>query len=61
MYDEGDIVKTVDDLEEGDRFALKNGRVFEKGEKRRTRHRCTELKTGKSYLVSGSAEVLPTN
>ena len=60
MYDYGDLVKTVDDLDEGDRFTLKNGRVFEKGEKRRTRHRCIELASGKSYLVSGSAEVIST-
>ena len=60
MYDDGELVKTVDDLVEGDRFMLKNGRIFEKGEKRRTRHRCTELKTGKSYLVSGTAEVAQT-
>lgn len=60
MYDEGDIPKTVDDMELGQEFTLKNGRVFQKGERQRTRHRCVELKTGKNYLVSGSAEVVST-
>jgi hypothetical protein len=60
MYDDGDILKTVDDMELGQNFTLKNGRVFQKGERQRTRHKCIEITSGKNYLVSGSAEVVST-
>lgn len=60
MYDEGDIPKTVDDMESGQQFTLKNGRVFLKGERQRTRHKCVEISSGKNYLVSGAAEVVST-
>ncbi|MFA0962013.1 SprT-like domain-containing protein [Roseivirga sp. BDSF3-8] len=43
-------------LPRGTRFKL-NGRVFEKGLKRRTRVMCIEVKTGRNYLVSLSALV----
>ncbi len=59
MYDDGDIAKTVDDIALGQQFMLKNGRIFKKGEKQRTRHKCVELSSGKNYLVSGSAEAVP--
>jgi SprT protein len=38
-------------------FAIKDGRVFTKGPKQRTRHKCTEVATGKQYLFSGLYEV----
>lgn len=38
-------------------FKTHNGRVFKKGEKRRTRHECVEVKTGKTYLFNANAEV----
>jgi len=38
-------------------FKIHNGRVFKKGAKRRTRHECVEVKTGKTYLFNANAEV----
>ncbi|RAJ13485.1 SprT-like domain-containing protein [Olleya aquimaris] len=38
-------------------FKTHNGRVFKKGAKRRTRHECVELKSGKVYLFNANAEV----
>jgi SprT protein len=38
-------------------FKIHNGRVFKKGAKRRTRHECVEIKTGKTYLFNANAEV----
>ncbi|HVA99321.1 MAG TPA: SprT-like domain-containing protein [Bacteroidia bacterium] len=38
-------------------FSLKNGRLFKKGEKIRTRYQCLELKTNKIYLFAPIAEV----
>lgn len=43
-------------LEKNSIFAL-NGRLFEKGELRRTRYLCTELSSRKKYLVSALALV----
>lgn len=48
---------TVNDLKEGDRFSLEGRRIFEKGKKNRTRHVCKELSNGRTYLISGIAEV----
>lgn len=38
-------------------FKIYNGRVFKKGDKRRTRFECIEVKTGKLYLFNANAEV----
>ncbi|MEM5565369.1 SprT-like domain-containing protein [Psychroserpens sp. AS72] len=38
-------------------FKIYNGRVFQKGEKRRTRYECVEIKTGKIYLFNANVEV----
>ncbi|MBR9844723.1 MAG: sprT domain-containing protein [Algicola sp.] len=38
-------------------FKLYNGRVFQKGTKRRTRYECIEIKTGRLYLFNPNAEV----
>ena len=49
---------TVDDLAEGAVFQLANGMSFRKGPKRRTRYQCECLDNGKTYSVSGMAEVI---
>jgi len=41
---------------EGVEFIFQD-RIFKKGSKRRTRIECLELKSGKTYLISGHAEV----
>lgn len=41
-------------------FRLRNGREFLKGDKIRKRYKCTEVKTGREYLVSPVAEVIQT-
>ena len=38
-------------------FKLYNGRVFKKGNKRRKRFECVEVKTGRLYLFNPNAEV----
>jgi hypothetical protein len=47
----------VEELEIGKTFTIKDGRVFTKGEKIRTRFKCRETSTGKDYLFSGLYEV----
>lgn len=49
---------TVEDLPEGTVFQLANGMRFKKGPKRRTRYQCECLDNGRTYSVSGLAEVL---
>lgn len=53
-----DSLVAVDRLPLGAVFLL-NDRQFRKGERLRKRHRCTELSTGRHYLISGIAMVLP--
>ena len=48
---------TVDDLSEGAVFQLAGGKRFRKGPKQRTRYHCECLDNGKTYSVSGLAEV----
>lgn len=50
-------VVTVESLPEGARFVLKNGLVFTKGEKQRTRYKCLCENNGRWYFVSALAEV----
>ncbi len=45
------------DVPLGRTFKLYNGRVFKRGEQRRKRFECVELKTGKLYLFNPNAEV----
>lgn len=54
-------LQTLDSLQPGDRFRLKSrpSTLFEANERRRTRWLCTDLATGRQYLVSGSAETTP--
>jgi len=48
---------SVEDIAENETFVTKNGRVFKKLNKIRTRYRCLEVKTGLLYLFSPLAEV----
>ena len=60
-YDLHDAAKQevfLSDLVEGKRFFL-SGREFEKGETRRTRVICLEVKSGKKFLVAQLAKVKP--
>ncbi|MEM1001562.1 MAG: SprT-like domain-containing protein [Bacteroidota bacterium] len=47
----------VQDINIGDSFRLYNGRIFQRGEKRRKRIECLERKTGRVYLFNPLAEV----
>lgn len=47
---------TVESLPNGARFSLKNGLVFQKGEKQRTRYKCYCETNGRWYFVSAIAE-----
>jgi len=51
-----DNVVTVETLPEGARFVLKNGLVFRKGEKQRTRYKCMCETNGRTYMVAALAE-----
>ena len=53
----GEKPLTVDDLPEDAVFTLNNGMRFKKGPKRRTRYHCECLDNGRTYSVSGMAEV----
>lgn len=55
-YDEHPVIH-LDDIPAGAKFGLSNGMIFIKGEKRRTRYRCIEQRSGRAYFVSGIAEV----
>lgn len=51
----------LEELEQGTEFSIHqspSGLIFSKGEKRRTRYHCVEVKTKREYLVSGVAEVV---
>jgi hypothetical protein len=50
---------TVEEIPEGALFLLPKftGRVFRKGEKRRTRYLCKEINTGRSYTIHGLARI----
>lgn len=57
-YDEGKIShQLVEELPPGTLFRIKDGRIFQKGEKLRKRFKCVEVKTGKMYLFSPVYEV----
>ena len=48
---------TLESLPSGARFTLKNGLIFQKGEKQRTRYKCYCESNGRWYFVSAVAEV----
>ena len=50
-------LKLLEELPEGAVFATRQNRIFKKQEKRRTRYLCTELASGKQYLIHHLAEV----
>ncbi|MBV7270272.1 SprT-like domain-containing protein [Winogradskyella luteola] len=56
-FDEGEKKTYVFEVPLGKAFKLYNGRVFKKGNKRRKRIECVEVKTGKLYLFNPNAEV----
>jgi hypothetical protein len=57
QYDKNvETTTTVECLPEGARFVLKNGQVFRKGEKQRTRYKCLCESNGRLYFVSALAE-----
>ncbi len=57
-YDERkDNHHLLEELATGVQFRLKDGRIFQKGEKLRKRFKCLEVKTGKLYLFSPVYEV----
>ena len=47
----------VEQINLSEHFKTRDGRVFQRGEKRRTRYFCTEVKTGKIYLFNALYEV----
>lgn len=47
----------IEEILPGTLFKIKDGRVFQKGEKMRKRFKCREVKTGKMYLFSPVYEV----
>jgi Uncharacterized protein conserved in bacteria len=57
-YDkDSDSMTTVESLPNNAKFMLKNGLVFRKGEKLRTRYKCYCESNGRWYFVSALAEV----
>lgn len=50
-------ILSVEDIAENETFVTKNGRVFKKLNKIRTRYRCMEVETGLLYLFNPLAEV----
>lgn len=47
----------VESIPMGTLFSLKDGRIFKKIEKLRSRYKCIEIKTGRTYFVPGLMEV----
>ncbi len=57
-YDKASLGKIlVEDLKIGDRFMIRGGRIFERGEQLRKRIRCLELPEKRTYLFSPLYEV----
>ncbi len=54
--DSGDMV-LVEQIPEGNCFALEDGRIFRKGKKLRKRYQCFDIKTKQEYLFSPVYEV----
>ena len=49
----------LEELANGNLFAIQGGRIFRKGERIRKRIQCVEVKTGRLYLFSPVFEVMP--
>lgn len=56
MFDERPTI-SLNQLPDESIFSLPNGRIFKKGELRRTRYRCIELASSRAYLVHMHSEV----
>lgn len=54
FMNEDDLQNLIENLNPGQRFRL-GKRIFKKGEKRKIRYICTEIKSGRRYLVRGQA------
>lgn len=48
---------TIMDIKDGDLFKIEDGRIFERGAKRRTRYECKCLKTNKTYLFNAQYQI----
>lgn len=57
QFDESNDKTYVFEVPLGQAFKLYNSRIFKKGNKRRKRFECVEVKTGKLYLFNPNAEV----
>lgn len=57
QYNEPNDKTYVFELPLNQTFKLYNGRVFKRGNKRRKRYECVEVKSGKLYLFNPNAEV----
>ncbi len=58
QYDQhSESVTLLESLPKGAQFVLKNGLIFRKGEKQRTRYKCYCESNGRWYFVSALAEV----
>ena len=57
-YDGDEPQLLLIDLPENHLFKLSNGKVFQKGQLRRTRVMCREVKTRRRYLIHAYAEVV---
>ncbi len=56
-YDSHNHFVHLEDLPSKAKFKIANGKIFIKGEKQRTRFKCTETETKHTYLVSALMEV----
>lgn len=56
-FDEPNNKTYIFEVPMGVDFRLYNGRIFTRGNKRRKRYECLELKTGRLYLFNPNAEV----
>lgn len=59
QYNHDSDTTYLHELPKGAVFSIHNKKQFVKGEKRRTRYLCTDVRTKKQYLVHGIAEVQP--
>jgi SprT protein len=57
QYDAPNGKTFIFEVPEGATFRLYNGKLFQKGSKRRTRFECTELASGRLYVFNPNAEV----
>ena len=59
VYDQDTDLVLLEDLTEGQHFSL-GSKTFVKGVQLRKRYRCEQVGTGKVYLVSAIAQVIPS-